>query len=187
MKLLDIESKPGNWRYLAECLGASYLDVQFLESRNRESPTQHVLNVFETMNKPLTFLRDVFIDLDRHDVVTVLNDEINWCQIGHWSGNEPTLLPLLLNEIDWIRNGCLRHKTARSTLTLPHRRCCCVKLRDKLIPRRPLFREWDHKEIELGSAVDVKDIGQYQLNAQCSPHVALFIRDICSWLSSWWR
>ena len=77
MKLLDIESKPGNWRYLAERLGASYLDVQFLESRNRESPTQHVLNVFETMNKPLTFLRDVFIDLDRHDVVTVLNDEIN--------------------------------------------------------------------------------------------------------------
>ena len=144
MKLLDIESKPGNWRYLAERLGASYLDVQFLESRNRESPTQHVLNVFETMNKPLTFLRDVFIDLDRHDVVTVLNDEINWCQIGNWSGNEPTLLPLLLNEIDWIRNGCLRHKTARSTLTLPRRRCCCVKLRDKLIPRRPLFREWDH-------------------------------------------
>ena len=77
MQLLDIESKPGNWRYLAERLGASYLDVQFLESRNRESPTQHVLNVFETLNKPLTFLRDVFIDFDRHDVVIVLNDEIN--------------------------------------------------------------------------------------------------------------
>ena len=93
MKLLDIESKPGNWRYLAERLGASYTDVQFLESRNHESPTQHVLNVFETMNKPLTFLRDIFIDLDRHDVVTVLNDEINRSQIGHGSGNEPTLLP----------------------------------------------------------------------------------------------
>ena len=77
MKLLDIESKPGNWRCLAERLGASYLDVQFLESRNHESPTQHVLNVFETMNKSLTFLRDIFIDFDRHDVVSVLNDEIN--------------------------------------------------------------------------------------------------------------
>ena len=95
MKLLDIESKPGNWRCLAERLGASYLDVQFLESRNHESPTQHVLNVFETMNKSLTFLRDIFIDFDRHDVVSVLNDEINRCQIGHWSGNEPTLLPNL--------------------------------------------------------------------------------------------
>ena len=95
MKLLDIESKPGDWRCLAERLGASYLDVQFLESRNHESPTQHVLNVFETMNKPLTFLRDIFIDFDRHDVVSVLNDEINRCQIGHWSGSEPTLLPTL--------------------------------------------------------------------------------------------
>ena len=115
MKLLDIESKPGNWRYLAERLGASYTDVQFLESRNHESPTQHVLNVFETMNKPLTFLRDIFIDLDRHDVVTVLNDEINRSQIGHGSGQ-------LFKEWDhahpapqrnraWIRSGCKRHRT----------------------------------------------------------------------------
>ena len=84
----------------------------FLESRNHESPTQHVLNVFETMNKPLTFLRDIFIDLDRHDVVTVLNYELNWFQVGNCLGNETTPTPL-------------------------------------------------HKEIELGSAVDVKDIGQY--------------------------
>ena len=112
MKLLDIESKPGNWRCLAESLGASCSDIQFLGNRNHESPTQHVLNVFETMGKPLTLLRDIFIDLDRYDVVTVLNDEINWCQIGHWSGNETMPTPL-------------------------------------------------HKEIELGSAVDVKEIGQY--------------------------
>nr|XP_058964424.1 uncharacterized protein LOC131791132 [Pocillopora verrucosa] len=77
MKLLDIESKPGNWRCLAESLGASCSDIQFLGNRNHESPTQHVLNVFETMGKPLTLLRDIFIDLDRYDVVTVLNDEIN--------------------------------------------------------------------------------------------------------------
>ena len=77
MKLLDIESKPGNWRCLAESLGASCSDIQFLGNRNHESPTQHVLNVFETMNKPLTFLRDFFIGIDRYDVVTVLNDEIN--------------------------------------------------------------------------------------------------------------
>lgn len=77
MKLLDIESKPGNWRDLAERLGASCSDIQFLESRYHHSPTQHVLNVFETMNKPLTLLRDIFIALNRDDVVTVLNDEIN--------------------------------------------------------------------------------------------------------------
>ena len=117
MKLLDIESRPGNWRYLAEILGASCSDIQFLENRNHESPTQHVLNVFETMNKPLTFLRDIFIDLDRHDVVTVLNDQINRCWIGRWSVNEPTLLS---NEIDSFRDGCnyKRHKTVGSLLTL---------------------------------------------------------------------
>lgn len=82
MMLLDIASKPGNWRDLAERLGASCLNIQFLENRRHESPTQHVLNVFQTMNKPLTFLRDIFIDLDRDDVVTVLNYEINLFRVG---------------------------------------------------------------------------------------------------------
>ena len=76
MKLLDVESKPGNWRYLAERLGASSSHIQFLENRHHESPTQHVLNVFETMNRPLPFLIDIFIDMGRHDVVLVLDDEI---------------------------------------------------------------------------------------------------------------
>ena len=79
MTLLDVESKlRSDWRNLAENLNATNEDIMFLESRKHchESPTQHVLNVFETMKLSLTNLRDRFIDLKRDDIVQMLNLEI---------------------------------------------------------------------------------------------------------------
>lgn len=79
MKLLDVESPfTSDWRDLAECLGATNEDIKFLESRKNyhESPTQHVVNVFETMKMPLTSLRNIFIDLGRNDIARMLNLEI---------------------------------------------------------------------------------------------------------------
>lgn len=80
MLLLDVDSSfTSDWRDLAECLGATSEDIRFLESRKHchESPTQHVINVFETMKMPLISLRDIFIDLGRDDVVQMLNLEIS--------------------------------------------------------------------------------------------------------------
>jgi len=79
MKLLDVESPfTSDGRDLAECLGATNEDIKFLESRKNyhESPTQHVVNVFETMKMPLTSLRNIFIDLGRNDIARMLNLEI---------------------------------------------------------------------------------------------------------------
>lgn len=79
MKLLDVESPfTSDWRDLAECFGATNEDIKFLESRKNyhESPTQHVVNVFETMKMPLTSLRNIFIDLGRNDIARMLNLEI---------------------------------------------------------------------------------------------------------------
>lgn len=87
MKLLDVESPfTSDWRDLAECLGATNKDIKFLESRKNyhESPTQHVVNVFETMKMPLTSLRNIFIDLGRNDIARMLNLEI-----GSWVTRRP--------------------------------------------------------------------------------------------------
>lgn len=83
--LLDVESPFTNdWRDLAEYLGATNDDIKFLESRKdcHESPTQHVINVFETMNQPLTVLRDILVDLGRDDVKEMLNFEISKSNVG---------------------------------------------------------------------------------------------------------
>jgi len=82
MKLLDVESEvtslTSDWRNLAESLGATNGDISFLQSRKycHESPTQHVINVFEMMKMPLTSLRDKCIELERDDIVQILNLEI---------------------------------------------------------------------------------------------------------------
>lgn len=79
MKLLDVESQyTCDWKILAERLGATTEEIRFLQSRKdyHESPTQHIINVFETMKMPLTSLRDDFIVLERDDIVQMLNLEI---------------------------------------------------------------------------------------------------------------
>jgi len=79
MKLLDVESEDiSDWRSLAASLKATTQEIKFLQSRKscHESPTQHVINVFEMMKMPLTSLRDKFIDLERDDIVQMLNLEI---------------------------------------------------------------------------------------------------------------
>ena len=79
MLLLDVELPfTSDWRDLAERLGATNEDIRFLESRKdyHESPTQHIINVFETMAMPLIYLRDIFIHLGRDDIARMLNLEI---------------------------------------------------------------------------------------------------------------
>ena len=79
MKLLDTElPSASDWRDVAERLGATNQDITFFESRKdcHESPTQHVINVFDMMKMPLTGLRDIFIELARDDIVQMLNLEI---------------------------------------------------------------------------------------------------------------
>lgn len=79
MKLLDVESQyTCDWKILAERLGATTEEIRFLQSRKdyHESPTQHIINVFETMKMPLTSLRDDFIVLERDDIVQMLNLEM---------------------------------------------------------------------------------------------------------------
>ena len=79
MLLLDVELLCGSdWRDLAKSLKATNEDVKFLQNRKyyHESPTQHIINVFEMMKMPLTSLRDIFIDLERDDVVQILSLEI---------------------------------------------------------------------------------------------------------------
>lgn len=85
MLLLDVESPfTSDWRDLAEYLGATNDDIKFLESRKdcHESPTQHVINVFETMNQPLTILRDILVDLGRDDLKEMLNFETSTSKVG---------------------------------------------------------------------------------------------------------
>ena len=80
MVLLDVESPLRcDWRVFAYYLGATSEDISFLESRKscHESPTQHALNVWETMDKSLPHLRDIFIELERDDIVAMLNYEIS--------------------------------------------------------------------------------------------------------------
>ena len=79
MLLLDVELPfTSDWRDLAERLGATSEDIRFLESRKdyHESPTQHIINVVETMKMPLTSLRDIFVDLGRDDIARMLDLEI---------------------------------------------------------------------------------------------------------------
>lgn len=79
MKLLDAElPSVSDWRDVAERLGATNQDITFLESRKdcHESPTQHIINVFDMTKMPLTGLRDIFIELGRDDIVQMLNLEI---------------------------------------------------------------------------------------------------------------
>lgn len=68
-----------DWRALAQYLVATNEGIRFLESRKdyHESPTQHIINVVETMKIPLTGLKDIFIDLGRDDIVRMLNLEIS--------------------------------------------------------------------------------------------------------------
>lgn len=82
MLLLDVELLCGSdWRDFAKSLKASNEDIRFLENRKyyHESPTQHIINVFEMMKMPLISLRDIFIDLERDDIAQILTLEI-----GSW-------------------------------------------------------------------------------------------------------
>lgn len=79
MLLLDVQLLCGSdWRDFAKSLKASNEDIRFLENRKyyHESPTQHIINVFEMMKMPLISLRDIFIDLERDDIAQILTLEI---------------------------------------------------------------------------------------------------------------
>ena len=66
-----------NWQLVAEKMGATNKQIEFLETcqeRSRDSPTMHLLNVFELTNLPVSWLRNIFIDLERDDLVQVLDN-----------------------------------------------------------------------------------------------------------------